>query len=173
MSTTVAEPTVRASVSASTVTDAAPTKQIVTRPLRQKKITVAQVRAALEDIARQHPRRVDQPAGEELPARYVAVNRPACLVANVLVRVGFNLGQLKALDAEHAVGDLFAAGVRVAESRHPALRKLDDNAKALLQWVQDKQDAGQQWGRIVTEALRPRASWLARWDRRKRPWLYA
>lgn len=173
MSTTV--------VDSSTVTgslaDTAPTRPIESHPIRRKRITVAMVRAALVDIAARNPRRVDRRddhrVDAELPTRYAGRGGPACLVAQVLTRLGFTLGQLKALDAEHPVGELFTAGVRVTESRHPALRRLDDNAKALLQWVQDKQDAGHQWGRIVADAWRPRSVWkLARFDRRHRPWLY-
>ncbi len=140
---------------------------------KQKRITVAAVRTALEDIARLNPGRVDRRSDDETPARYVEWDRPACLVARVLERLGYGIGILKALDAEHAVGELCLPGVRVADSRHPAISRLDDNAKALLQWVQDRQDEGRMWGRIVADAFKARTVFtLARWDRERRPWLY-
>lgn len=138
----------------------------------QRKITVALVRAVLEDIAARYPGRVDRRASDEVPARYVEADRPSCLVAVVLDRLGFSIGVLKTLDVEHAVGELCTAGVRVAESRHPALRRIDPAARALLQWVQDQQDAGREWGAIVSKAFGP-SRWFARRDRDRRPWLYA
>lgn len=140
---------------------------------RKVKITVTAVRAALEQIATAFPARVDRRAADDLPARYVDQGAANCLVAKVLENLGFSLGILKALDAEHPVGDLTAAGVRVAESRHPALRKIDPQAKLLLQWVQTRQDGGQAWGRIVADAFRTKSLWeFESWDRKKRPWLY-
>ncbi len=136
------------------------------------RITVNAVRAALEEIAAAHPARVDRTADPDQPARYVKRGAPNCLVAMALAKLGFNVGVLGALDAEHPAGDLFSAGVRVAESRHPALRKVDDQAKALLQWVQDQQDAGKSWGRVVAAAFKPRRLWPRAWDMRRRPWLY-
>ncbi len=137
------------------------------------KITALAVRAALEQVAAAAPTHVDQRAADDLPARYVTGGQANCLVARVLERLGYSLGVLKALDNEHPVGELSAPGVRVAESRHPALKKIDADAKVLLQWVQDKQDAGQTWGRIVEQAFRPKGVFeFESWDRRRRPWLY-
>lgn len=140
---------------------------------RKVKVTVNAVRVALEAVALATPAYVDRRAADDLPARYVEGGRANCLVAKVLENLGYSLGILKALDAEHPVGELCAAGVRVAESRHPALKKVDGQAKALLQWVQDQQDAGRAWGRIVTDAFKPRSLWdFESRDRHKRPWLY-
>ncbi len=154
----------------STATMTRPGKQARTRRV---KITVHAVRAAMEQIAAAQPTHVDRRAADDLPARYVSGGIANCFVARVLEKLGYSLGVLKALDHEHPVGDLSAPGVRVAESRHPALKKIDGDAKRLLQWVQDKQDAGQAWGRIVEQAFKPKGVWdFESWDRRKRPWLY-
>ncbi len=137
------------------------------------RITVNAVRAALEEAAAASPARVDHRVDAEQPARYVHSDRPDCLVALALAKLGFSVGVLKALDAEHPIGDPFTSGVCVAESRHPALRKIDDQAKFLLQWVQDQQSAGRTWGRIVLAAFKPKAVWRFKsWDMRRRPWLY-
>ena len=138
---------------------------------KTRKIGVSQVRAVLEDIAIEHPDRVDRRATDGLPARYAARGGPNCLVAMVLDRLGFSVGILKALDAEHPTGELFrAGGVQVAESRHPALKRIDPTARALLQYVQNQQDRGQRWGRIVRDAFSSNR-FFERWERERKPWL--
>lgn len=142
----------------------------------RRRITVAAVRVALLAVAAEHPGRADRRVTDGLPARYVDRGRPNCLVALVLARLGFSTGVLRALDAEHPTGELVDAGVRVADSRHPALRKLDPLARQLLQHVQDGQDRGQPWARIVTSAFTPTRIWGplgSRLDRRSKPWLRA
>ena len=162
--------TMPATMPAKPTSPAAPARR---RSTAKVKITSTAVRVALEQIAAGSPAHVDHRAGDELPARYVVAGKANCLVARVLEQLGFSLGILKALDHEHPVGELSAPGVRVAESRHPALRKVDMQAKVLLQWVQDKQDAGWAWGSIVNDAFKPKRPWeFESWDRRNRPWLY-
>ncbi len=143
------------------------------KKVRKVRIGVDAVRAAMEEIGAAFPAYIDRRAADDLPARYVDRGHANCFVAKVLEKLGYSLGILKALDAEHPVGELCAAGVRVAESRHPALKKIDAQAKTLLQWVQDQQDAGRAWGRIVKDAFKPKAVWgFESRDRKKRPWLY-
>lgn len=134
-------------------------------------ITVADVKGALETVARADPDHVDRRPAEGLPSRYVEQGKPACLVARALARLGFSVGVLKALDAERPVGELLAPGVRVEESRHPALRKLDPMALRLLQYVQDQQDSGRRWGRVVGDAFTT-SVWRGPFDRRRKPWLF-
>jgi len=141
------------------------------RPAPPRRITVAAVREALRAVADEEPDRVDRRAVDFLPARYIDGGRPNCFVALVLTRLGFSVGVLRALDEEHPTGELIHAGVRVAESRHPALKKLDPVARQLLQYVQDCQDRGERWGRIVNDALTPNKWFGQLWDRRHRPWL--
>lgn len=130
---------------------------------------MARVREALRAVVDEHPDRRDPRALDGLPARYIHRGRPNCLVAMVLTRLGYSDGVLRALDQEHPTGELVHAGVCVAESRHPALKKIDPVARQLLRFVQDAQDRGQRWDRIVADALTP-SPWKV-WDRRAKPWL--
>lgn len=139
-------------------------------PGRRHRITAAEVRTALEDVADTDPRHIDQPAGAGLPARYIANGRPDCLVARVLVRLGFSVGVLRALDEEYPVGELCAPGVHLAESRHPALRKLDPLALRLLDYVQNQSERGVPWGRIVARTFATTMRVPIVW-KRNRPWL--
>lgn len=139
-----------------------------------RRIHVADVRAALTEIAARHPDRRDPRVRDDLPPRYVHRGEPACLVALVLIRLGFSQGVLKALDQEHPTGALCEAGVRLAESRHPALRKIDPVARQLLQYVQDQQDRGQRWADIVRAAFTPVKPFTfagLRWPTSTKPWL--
>ncbi len=135
-----------------------------------KKITVAAVRQALLEVVREHPGARTPRAVDGQPVRYVEHDEPHGLVALVMTRLGFSTGVLKALDQEHPLGELLECGVRVAESRHPALRKLDPRARQLLGFVQGGQDAGLAWERILADAFSPRR-WFPGRDRLRRPWL--
>lgn len=139
--------------------------------VRTRKITVEQVRTALERIAATYPNRRDRRAGV-LPARYIDRGRPNCLAALALQRLGFSMGVLRALDREHPTGDIVHAGVRVNESRHPALRRVDQRALALLDYIQRRQDNGHTWGEVISEALTPTRLLPDRFARRRKPWLY-
>ncbi len=143
---------------------------VLKRPSHPRRITVASVRDALRAVAADNPGRACRPAGGR-PARYVRRGAPDSLVALALARLGFSTGVLTALDQEHPVGEVVLSGVTVAESRHPALAKLDPLARQLLAYVQDRQDAGKTWDHIVTEALRPPALLFLR--RQRKPWVAA
>lgn len=143
---------------------------VAERVVSQKKIPVSRVVEVLEEIAAAEPDRVDPRAEDGLLPRYLDKGQPNCLVAKALSRLGFSRGVLRALDREHPTGELVDAGVQVAESRHPALRKLDPTARALLQYVQQQQDRGLAWGRVTREALTP-SRWFTRRDRERKPWL--
>ncbi len=149
------------------------TSAVLSRPAAPRRITVAAVSDVLRSIVAEHPGRCDRRATDGLPARYIDRGQPNCLVAMVLVRLGFSTGVLRALDQEHPVGDLCQPGVKVAESRHPALRKIDPLARQLLQHVQDLQDLGCRWDDIVSRALTPARWTMTRFDARRKPWLYA
>lgn len=142
--------------------------RLLTRP-PARRITVPAVAEVLRELAAEDPDRVDRRTGDGLPPRYIDRGRPNCLVAVVLTRLGFSPGVLKALDAEHGTGNVIA-GVQVGESRHPALRKLDPYARRLLQYVQQQQDRGFRWGRIVNEAF-ARSHWPLRNDLERKPWI--
>lgn len=128
-------------------------------------ITVNQVRVELDRLAVEHPDRADpRPAGGQ-PPRYVVNGQPACLVAHVLHRLGMSVGALRALD--HETGRR-GAGVRINESRHPALRGADPRALALLAYVQFVQDGGYSWGTAAQDAFAAKH----RYGRFPRPWMY-
>ncbi len=149
-----------------------PGTALLKTPVHPRRITVSVVREALRAVVAEHPGRADRRAVDGLPARYVDKDEPSCLVAKVLAKLGFSLGVLRALDQEHPVGELLQPGVKVAESRHPALRKIDPLARQLLQYIQDCQDRGDRWARIVDTALTPSAWTHRRWEQRRKPWLF-
>jgi len=140
------------------------------RPRTPRRITVTAVTETLRVVVAEHPGRADRRATDGLPARYIDAGKPNCLVAMVLVRLGYSAGILKALDQEHPTGELTQPGVRVAESRHPALRKIDPVARRLLQYVQDAQDQGRRWDAILTDSCTP-SRWFPARDRTRKPWL--
>lgn len=136
----------------------------------RRRITVSTVRDAMRAVIDEYPRRTDRRAKDGLPARYIDRGQPNCLVALVLNRLGISVGVLKALDAEHPTGELVDAGVTIAESRHPALRRIDPVARQLLQHVQDLQDRGMRWDLIVNDAFTG-SLFGRRFDKTKKPWL--
>ncbi len=139
---------------------------------RRRRIDVADVMTALETVVAEDPNHVDRRAKDGLPARYVDRGAPNCLVARVLAELGFSLGVLRSLDQEHPTGDLFHVGVRVQDSRHAALRKIDPLAMRLLAFVQTAQDRGEKWGAIARNAVTP-DRWFPKRDRERKPWLVA
>lgn len=139
----------------------------------RRKIHVSDIRAALEEIVAANPEHADPRVEDDLPPRYVAQGKPTCLVAMVLMKLGFSIGVLKALDAEPRIGDVInPGGARIAESRHPALRRIDPIALRLLCHIQDQQDRGCRWKQIVTSAFQRHRHFGAYWDRRQKPWLF-
>jgi hypothetical protein len=146
---------------------------VLKNPVRSKKITVDVVHAALLEVVEEEPERRDRRAEDGLCARYMDQGQPNCLVAKVLLRLGYSTGVLRQLDREFPTGELCHAGVRVVESRHPALRRIEPAALKLLQYVQDQQDRGHEWGAIVGDAFRRNRFFSDRWYRERKPWLFA
>lgn len=139
----------------------------------KRKIRVDDLERVLKEIASADPDHVDRRADDGLLPRYVEDGKPNCLVAKALHKLGFSIGVLKALDREHPTGELVDAGVQIAESRHPALKKIDPLAKQLLKYVQDQQDRGRSWGKVVNDAFATRYLGLTgRWERQRKPWLF-
>lgn len=136
-------------------------------------IDVEQVTRALTDVVATDPDRVDPRRRDDWgPIQYVHRGEPACLVAMTLLRLGYSLVVLQELDREYPMGEIQDAGVTIADSRHPALRKLHPAARALLDFVQQGQDKGHRWRDITTAAFAPRRLRLGRLDTLRRPWLY-
>lgn len=136
------------------------------------KIDVDQVRTAMNEVVFTAPGHVDRRAENTLPARYVEHGEPVCLVAKILMKLGYSIGVLKELDREYPMGEIVHAGVLIGSSRHPALRKIQPEAIALLQFLQDRQDRGWTWSQIALKAFEPKGLMLAKFDQRNRPWLY-
>jgi hypothetical protein len=139
--------------------------------VRTKNITVHQVRVVLEEIAATYQHRRDRRSGVSF-IRYINRGVPNCLVALVLERLGFSLRVLSALDREYPTGDIVNPGVRVSESRHPALCALDPVVLALLDHVQQRQGKGRSWRKVVTHTFASPRFLPVRFDQRRRPWLY-
>lgn len=139
----------------------------MTRTTTARRIGLADIADALRAVCAEQPDRIDRRVRAGLPPRYVEDRQPACLVAAVLSRLGYSVGQLKALDNEFACGAVAEPGVRISESRHPMLRRLPAAGIALLDYVQRVQDRGSPWGKVLDDALsRPRWS-----CRHPKPWL--
>lgn len=138
----------------------------------EKLISVEHVRTALYSVVAQGPLEVDPVRPPYAPPQYMNGNDPACLIARILLRLGFPPATLRALDHEYPQGEILRSGVLVCESQHPALRKFDENALCLLTYLQRLSDAGHTWGSIAVDAFRPARFTLPRFDRQKRPWLY-
>ncbi len=140
---------------------------------RPKTITVTDVKAALDRVVDADPGRTDRRIEDHLNPRYLDHGKPTCLVALLLIELGYRTALLRDLDREHAVGHLATVGVRINESRHPALKRLDPNARRLLQYLQNRQDRGHCWDYIAEQAFGPKGVWTStNHDRRSRPWLY-
>jgi len=138
-----------------------------------KTVTAADVKHALDRVVDDDPARTDRRIEAHLNPRYLDQGQPTCLVAELLIELGYRTALLRDLDREHSVGHVAATGVRIHESRHPALKRLDPKARRLLQFLQNRQDRGQCWDFIAEQAFRPKPVWtLPRIDRRDRPWLY-
>lgn len=145
----------------------------MTTETRSHTVHVADVREALTRVVAANPGRTDRRIEDHLNPRYLDHGRPTCLVAEVLLELGFRITLLQALDRECHVGHVASAGVRIRDSRHPALKRLHPAARTLLQHLQSRQDRGVGWHDIAEHAFKPRSVWrLAKHDREARPWLY-
>ncbi len=142
--------------------------------MSKNRIPLAVIAAAVKRVCAAAPTRVDRRPKDGLPPRYMVDGVPVCLVAKVLHELGFTAGQIHALDREFAPGELVHAGVRIEESRHPALRRLDPLGVQLLAYVQRGQDRRWSWGEVARAALTvPRLRVWATWAHRGKPWLKA
>lgn len=143
----------------------------MTTNTRATRVDVRAVRTALDTVAARHPYRKDRRAKDGLPPRYIDQGQPNCLVAMVLVELGFPPTLLRELDRELPVGTLHREAVDIAESRHPALRRMDPLARQLLQWCQRRQDSGCIWQYIAEEAFKINGWTTTKHNLRRKPWL--
>ncbi len=137
--------------------------------MSRKRVTSVAVRDAMTSVVEQFPGRKDPRPADGKPPRYVVNGAPHCFVAHVLSRLGWSVGQLHALDAEPGDGPPLA-GVKIATSQHPSLRRVDPVALKLLAFVQARQDRGFTWASIVDSAFAVNPS-FPNWDRDRKPWL--
>ncbi|QIZ37829.1 hypothetical protein [Saccharopolyspora sp. ASAGF58] len=120
------------------------------------KIGLDRARGELRAIAAESPERVDPRIGRGLAPRYVENGQPACLVAEVLAWLGWSIEQLKQLDREGPRDSgRSQGGVRLAKSRHKALRCIEPQGLTALAAVQDQQDrcGWWNWGHVVDWCL--------------------
>lgn len=114
-------------------------------------ITVAQVKATLAAVAAEQSDHMDARVDRKLAPRYVEHGQPCCLAAVILHRLGFTIAQLRQLDTEPGTS---GGGVILDQSRHPLLRRVAPEARALLAYVQKRQDSGREtWAEIADRAL--------------------
>ncbi len=139
-----------------------------------KRITVAEVREILIALVESDPERVDPRTVDDLRPRYLGLdNAPNCLVAHLLIKIGFDEHLLRQLDHEFPLGNILDAGVRISESRHPAVAEFDPKALALLDYLQDCQDGGLPWMDCYLDAFAKPSRFIPmRYVRERRPWLF-
>lgn len=114
-------------------------------------ITIEDVKAALEAVARECRYHVDPRLERKLAPRYVEHGEPCCLVAVILHRLGFTTAQLKQLDTEPGTD---GGGIILSESQHPLLKRVDPVALALLVYIQRRQDIhAEEWALVADRAL--------------------
>lgn len=103
------------------------------------------VRAVLDQVAAEHPDKVDRRPDGGLHPRYIEHGRPACLVAVILTRLGVSKGKLRQLDQEDR---------RVGESADPLWRRFTRDARGLLHYLQSQNDGAETWSQARRAAFR-------------------
>lgn len=114
-------------------------------------ITVAQVKQTLSELAAEQGGHVDARVARQLAPRYVEHGQPCCLVAVILYRLGFKVPQLRQLDAEPGMK---GGGVQFGKSGHPLMKRIEPDARTLLDYLQVNQDSGRgTWSDVADRAL--------------------
>lgn len=132
------------------------------------------VKQALLAVVETNPYRVDPRTVDEIRPRYLGHDgKPNSLVAHILLRLGLDENVLRQLDYEFPLGELLSSGVRISESRNPALARFEDKALALLDYLQDCQDGGLPWADCYLDAYaKPSRLIPVKYVRERRPWLF-
>ncbi len=150
--------------------------------VRKDVITVDHLHNALNLVTFTAPNTVERPepacrwpklCGQDFCRfpRYQREGLAAGLVSSVLLKVGYLVDLLKALDCEYEIGGVIHPGVKIARSRNRALKRIVRPGIALLGFLQEHQKSGMSWSQISVEAFRPRKM-VQFLDVRRRPWLY-
>lgn len=138
-----------------------------------KVITAEQIREVLVEIVAEDPDHLDPRSADEIRPRYCGADGANCLVGKILSRLGFPDQLLVQLDNEFPLGELLSSGVRISESRNPALERIEPKAMALLAYLQDGQDAGLPWIDVFYYAYaKPSRLIPIKYVRERRPWLF-
>lgn len=118
--------------------------------MARPKFDVSQVREVLDTICATMGDHTDKNPSGGLNPRYLDQGQPACLVGMILAHLGFSPGVLRELDKEHAA---------LPYSSHPILKRFSPDARALLEFLQSRNDGQWTWGRARREAFRVRNYW--------------
>jgi hypothetical protein len=124
------------------------------------KIDVPDVRRVLDEVVAERPDHRDVRVDRRLAPRYTEHGSPACLVAEIMHRLGVSIGVLKALDTEADEPEHRAeGGVQLDRTRHPVRSRFTDIAWQLLAFLQRRNDWDETWLAARNEAFTPRDMW--------------
>ncbi len=140
-----------------------------------KLICCDEVKEVLLAVVQTDPNREDPRTVDEVRPRYLGLDgAPNSLVAYVLLKLGLDETVLRQLDHEFPIGELLSSGVRISESRNPAVAAFEDDALKLLDYLQDCQDGGLPWMDCYLDAYAKPSRFIpTRYVRERRPWLFA
>lgn len=110
--------------------------------MTKRRITEAEVSAALQAAAKRAPGRVDRRATGGLAMRYVENGAAACLGAVIMHDLGISIGQLRGLDREEGRR---GGGIQLWASRHRVRRRFTAEAWRELDVIQKMNDRGAPW----------------------------
>lgn len=119
------------------------------RPLK----TVQDVREALDAAAQAHPERVGLRTAQGRKAGFYAYHgKPCCLVGDILLRLGFSMGLIKALDNQEEGGPVLF--------RNSGLhRRFEPLAFEMMCCIQKINDRGHTWARVREDVLTIDSYW--------------
>lgn len=125
------------------------------------KIDATAVRDILAAVVAEEPTRSDRRATTGvLTPRYAEHGRPACLVGEIMFRLGIRLNVLKEMHE-----------IQLRHLRHPVMKRFTPNAWAMLVALQWCNDRDQTWEQAQANVLDEDAqSWFP-WWLKNRPWL--
>ncbi len=140
-----------------------------------KLISADEVKEVLLAVVQADPEHVDPRTVDEVRPRYLNPDgTPNSLVAHVLVKIGFTAELLAQLDHEFPLGELVSSGVRISESRNPAVAEFEPVALLLLDYLQTCQDGGLPWMDCYLDAYAKPSRFIPeRFVRERRPWIFA
>lgn len=126
-----------------------------------KKIDATAVKEILAAVVAEDPKRTDRRAGTGiLTPRYAEHGCPACLVGEIMFRLGVSLNVLKEMHE-----------IQLRHLRHPVMKRFTPNAWAMLVALQWCNDRDQTWAQAQANVLdEDEGRWFP-WWLKARPWL--